>query len=67
MFTHKLGNRTHLTEKQPFCFLLREITDWAVGERMFQVNLAGIESLRFTSLSNDKAVILEKINDSLQD
>jgi len=36
-------------------FYLREITDWAVNQRMFQLNLAGTEDLRFTSLSDEKS------------
>ena len=42
-------------------FYLREITDWAVNKRMFQLNLAGTEDLRFTSLSDEKAAKIERV------
>lgn len=42
-------------------FYLREITDWAVNQRMFQMNLAGTEDLRFTSLSDEKAAKIERV------
>ncbi len=42
-------------------FYLREITDWAVNQRMFQLNLAGTEDLRFTSLSDEKAAKIERV------
>jgi hypothetical protein len=45
----------------PTRFYLREITDWAVGQRMFQLNLAGTEDLRFTSLSDEKAAKIERV------
>jgi len=45
----------------PNSFYLREITDWTVSQRMFQMNLAGTESLRFTSLSDEKAEMIEKV------
>jgi len=42
-------------------FYLREITDWAVNQRMFQLNLAGTEDLRFTSLSDVKTAKIERV------
>ena len=42
-------------------FYIREITDWAVNQRMFQLNLAGTEDLRFTSLSDEKAAKIERV------
>ena len=49
----------------PLCnpekFYLREITDWAVKHRMFQVNLAGTDELKFESLPDAKAQYLETI------
>ncbi|MBK9292797.1 MAG: hypothetical protein IPM52_14405 [Bacteroidetes bacterium] len=45
----------------PACFYLREITDWAVSQRMFQLNLAGSESLNFYSLSDAKAERIEQV------
>lgn len=45
----------------PECFYLREITDWAVSRRMFQLNLAGTESLSFASLSDAKASRIEQV------
>lgn len=49
-----------LPYSNPNSFYLREITDWTVSQRMFQMNLAGTESLRFSSLSDEKAVMIEK-------
>jgi hypothetical protein len=45
----------------PRNFYLREITDWAVSQRMFQMNLAGTESLNFYSLSDEKAEKIERV------
>jgi hypothetical protein len=42
-------------------FYIREITDWAVNQRMFQLNLAGTEDLRFTSLTDEKAAKIERV------
>jgi len=42
-------------------FYIREITDWAVNQRMFQLNLAGTEDLRFTSLRDEKAAKIERV------
>lgn len=42
-------------------FYIREITDWAVNQRMFQLNLGGTEELRFTSLSDEKAAKIERV------
>lgn len=47
-------------------FYLREITDWAVNKRMFQLNLAGTESLNFYSLSDEKAEKIEQVMTYLQ-
>lgn len=48
-------------------FYLREITDWAIQQRMFQMNLAGTESLNFYSLSNEKAEKIEQVMEYLQE
>lgn len=48
-------------------FYLREITDWAIQQRMFQMNLAGTESLNFYSLSNEKAEKIEQVMAYLQE
>lgn len=47
----------------PQSFFLREITDWAVSQKMFQVDIAGNEpnSLNFYSLSDEKAGLLETL------
>ncbi len=50
-----------LSRTNPSKFYLREITDWAVNQRMFQLNLAGTEDLRFTSLSDEKAAKIERV------
>ncbi len=42
-------------------FYLREITDWAISQRMFQLYMAGTEDLRFTSLSDAKAAMIERV------
>lgn len=47
-------------------FYLREITDWAVNQRMFQLNLAGTEDLRFTSLTDEKAAKIERVMNYLK-
>jgi hypothetical protein len=47
-------------------FYIREITDWAVNQRMFQLNLAGTEDLRFTSLSDEKAAKIERVMNYLK-
>ncbi len=44
----------------PSKFYIREITDFTVQKKMFQVNLAGTSSLDFNSMSVSKADILEK-------
>lgn len=44
----------------PSKFYIREITDFTVQKKMFQVNLAGTSSLDFNSMSVPKADILEK-------
>ncbi len=54
-----------LTALLPRCnpggFYLREITDWAVKNRMFQVNIAGTSSLDLFSVPAAKADILEAL------
>jgi len=50
-----------LPRTNPGKFYLREITDWAVHQRMFQMNLAGTESLNFYSLSDEKADKIEQV------
>lgn len=45
----------------PAKFYIREITDFTVKERMFQVNLAGTEDLNFNSLPSAKAELLERL------
>lgn len=52
---------TLLTRTNPSKFYLREITDWAVSQRMFQLNLAGTESLNFYSLTDEKAAKIEQV------
>lgn len=47
-------------------FYIREITDWAINQRMFQLNLAGTEDLRFTSLSDEKAAKIERVMNYLK-
>lgn len=42
-------------------FYIREITDWAINQRMFQLNLGGTEDLRFTSLTDEKAAKIERV------
>ncbi len=52
----------HLLHRtNPEKFYLREITDWAVHQRMFQLNLAGTETLNFYSLSDEKAEKIEAV------
>ncbi len=53
--------QTLLNRCNPRGFYLREITDWAVSQRMFQMNLAGTESLNFYSLSDEKAQKIEHV------
>lgn len=49
----------------PLCnpekFFIREITDFAVQQRMFQLDIAGTSSLDFYSMSTPKADILEHL------
>lgn len=52
---------TLLNRTNPRKFYLREITDWAVNQRMFQLNLAGTHSLQFSSLSDEKAEKIEQV------
>ncbi len=55
-----------LSRTNPHKFYLREITDWAVNQRMFQLNLAGTESLQFASLVNEKAEKIEQVMSYMQ-
>ncbi len=50
-----------LPRSNPEKFYLREITDWAVNQRMFQLNLAGTETLNFYSLPDEKAEKIEQV------
>ena len=50
----------------PSGFYLREITDWAVKNRMFQVNIAGTSSLDLFSVPTAKADILEALLNHFQ-
>jgi hypothetical protein len=58
---------TLLPFTNPKKFYLREITDWAIGQRMFQMNLAGTETLNFYSLSDEKAEKIEQVLTYLQE
>lgn len=55
------GTDEILPYTNPGCFYVREITDWTIQQRMFQINLAGTEDLRFESLSDEKALVFEKV------
>lgn len=55
-----------LSHTNPRKFYLREITDWAIGQQMFQMNLAGTESLNFYSLSDEKAGKIEQVMEYLR-
>jgi hypothetical protein len=55
-----------LPRSNPAKFYLREITDWAIHQRMFQLNLAGTEDLRFTSLTDEKAAKIERVMNYLR-
>ncbi len=50
-----------LPRANPECFYIREITDWAVQRRMFQVNLAGTDALDMNSMPAARADVLERI------
>ncbi len=56
-----------LPRTNPRKFYLREITDWAVSQRMFQLNLAGTETLNFYSLSDEKAEKIEQVMTYMHD
>ncbi len=45
----------------PSKFYIREISDWAVSKKMFQVNLAGTDDLDLNSMPTPRADILENI------
>ncbi len=55
------GVATLLPRCHPSKFYIREITDWAVKHRMFQVNIAGTSSLDLFSVSEAKADILDSV------
>lgn len=55
------GVATLLPRCHPSKFYIREITDWAVKHRMFQVNIAGTSSLDLLSVSTPKADILDSV------
>jgi hypothetical protein len=55
-----------LNYTNPEKFYIREITDWAVSQRMFQLNLAGTESLQFASLTAEKAEKIERVMTYMQ-
>ncbi len=58
---------TLLSRTNPRKFYLREITDWAVNKRMFQLNLAGTHTLQFSSLTDEKAEKIEQVMTYLRD
>jgi hypothetical protein len=58
---------TLLDRTNPRKFYLREITDWTASQRMFQLNLAGTESLNFYSLSDEKAEKIETVMNYLRE
>lgn len=58
---------TLLDRTNPRKFYLREITDWAASKRMFQLNLAGTETLNFYSLSDEKAEKIETVMSYLRE
>jgi len=55
------GVTTLLPRANPSKFYIREITDWAVHQRMFQVNLAGTDALDLNSMPVPRADILERV------
>ncbi len=55
------GVQTLLPRCHPSKFYIREITDWAVKHRMFQVNIAGTSSLDLFSVPTVKADILDSV------
>ncbi|MBX2974675.1 MAG: T9SS type A sorting domain-containing protein [Ignavibacteriaceae bacterium] len=62
----KWGINKLLPVCNPHKFYIREITDYAVRHKMFQVNLAGTDALDFNSLSTEKADLIEEILNYLQ-
>ena len=54
-----------ITKLLPRCnpskFYIREITDWTISKKMFQVNLAGTDDLDLNSMPTPRADILENI------
>ena len=55
------GVRVLLPRCNPGKFYIREITDFAVRHRMFQVNLAGTDALDLNSMPGPRADILERV------
>jgi hypothetical protein len=54
------GIQKLLPRCNPKKFYLREITDWAVSRKMFQVNLAGTDDLDLYSMPSGRADVLER-------
>ncbi len=48
-------------------FFIREINDFAISKKLFQVNLAGTDALKFTSLPDWKAEIIEDLLKYMRD
>lgn len=55
------GVQKLLPRCNPKKFYIREITDWTIRHRMFQVNLAGTDDLDFNSMPAARADILERV------
>jgi hypothetical protein len=55
------GTRYLLPRCNPRKFHIREITDRAIQERMFQVDLAGLDDLKLDQMPAARADILEKV------
>lgn len=55
------GVNNLLPRCNPSKFYIREITDWTISKKMFQVNLAGTDALDLNSMPSPRADILENI------
>lgn len=55
------GVATLLPRCNPKKFYIREITDWTISKKMFQVNLAGTDALDLNSMPAPRADILERV------
>ena len=55
------GVQQLLPRCNPKKFYIREITDWTVSKKMFQVNLAGTDDLNFDAMPAARADILERV------